>query len=309
MGLKLITIPEAQAISGDGRFVTFSSSATNLVPNDTNGWSDIFLRDTCSGATTGCTASTTRVSVANDGTQSTAPSGYAAIDTDGRYISFRMAGSSNLVPNDPNASVILHDTCCGASNLCTATNRSLFVGYAGDTVNGTVNNLWVLSPNGRFSGFGAEATNLVPGDPGTNVGAFIYDDCIGGPSGCIPHTDRVSVTYNGGPADNGSGAAVSSNDGNYVIFISIADNLLSYAYRSSAAYVHMTCANASANCVPTTYLLSVDSSTGIQANSSYSDLPAITPDGHNAVFISNAANWPGSLRSNGNNQVWLARVH
>jgi hypothetical protein len=53
----------------------------------------------------------------------------------------------------------------------------------------------------------------------------------------------------------------------------------------------------------------VDSSTGIQANSSYSDLPAITPDGHNAVFISNAANWPGSLRSNGNNQVWLARVH
>src|SRR5947208_9334720 len=55
------------------------------------------------------------------------------------------------------------------------------------------------------------------------VGAFFYDDCIGAPAGCIPHTDRVSVTYNGGPANNGSHAAVSSNDANYVAFISIAD--------------------------------------------------------------------------------------
>jgi len=94
-----------------------------------------------------------------------------------------------------------------------------------------------------------------------------------------------------------------------VVFISIADNLLSYAYRSSALYVRMTCANAAAGCVPTTYLLSLDSNTGIQGNSSYSDYPSITPDGHYAVFISDAANWPGSLQSNGKNQVWLARVH
>ena len=297
------------AISGDGRFIAFSSSATNLVSNDTNGWSDIFLRDTCFGATTACSASTTRVSVAKDGSQSTAPSGYASISADGRYISFRMAGSNNLVPNNPNASVILHDTCFGAPSGCSPSDQSLFVAYGGDTVNGTVNNLWILSPNGRFSAFGAEATNLVPGDSGQNVGAFVYDACIGGQQGCIPHTDRVSVTYNGGSANNGSGAAASSDDGNYAVFISIADNLLPYPYRSSSAYVRMTCANASADCVPNTYLLSMDSRTGIQANSSYSDYPAITPDGHYAVFISNAANWPGSLQSNGKNQVWLARVH
>jgi len=141
------------------------------------------------------------------------------------------------------------------------------------------------------------------------VGAFVYDDCIGAPAGCIPHTDRVSVTYIGGQADSGSIEAVSSNDGNYVAFISVADNLLSYSYRSSAVYVRMTCANSPTSCVPTTYLLSVDSNTGIQGNSQFSDSPAITPDGRYVVFISTAANWPGSLQSNGNHQVWLARVH
>jgi Tol biopolymer transport system component len=116
------------------------------------------------------------------------------------------------------------------------------------------------------------------------------------------------VAYNDGPANNGSTAAVSSEDGNYAVFVSIADNLLPYPYRSSAVYVRSTCANADASCVPTTYLLSFDSSSGIQANSSYSDFPAITADGRYAVFVSNAANWPGALQSNGKNQVWLARV-
>src|SRR5207245_883181 len=96
---------------------------------------------------------------------------------------------------------------------CTPANRSLFIGYAGDPVNGSVDYLWILTASGRFSGFGAVAKNLVPGDTGQNVGAFIYDDCIGAPASCIPHADPVSLTYNGGTADNGSGAAVSSDNG------------------------------------------------------------------------------------------------
>lgn len=295
------------AISADGRFVAFNSAATNLVPNDTNGWLDVLVRDTCLGVASGCSPSTTRVSVADDGSQSNAPACCPSISADGRYISF-LAEATNLVRNDPRASEVLHDTCFGAPIGCTPSNRSLFVGYGGTPPN-SGSTRWVLSANGRFSGFDAETNNLVPGDTGQMVGAFVYDDCIGAPAGCLPHTDRVSVTFNGGQADSGSVEAVSSNDGNYVAFISVADNLLSYAYRSSAVYVRMTCANALADCVPTTYLLSLDSNTGIQGNSQVSDYPAITPDGHYAVFISTAANWPGSLQSNGNHQVWLARVH
>jgi hypothetical protein len=204
--------------------------------------------------------------------------------------------------------VVLRDTCFGAPTGCNPSNRGLFVSYTGALVQGAVDNLWVLSASGRFSGFGSLATNLVPGNTGQMVGAFMYDDCIGAPPGCIPRTNQVSLTYNGGQPNSGAAAAVSSDDGNYVVFISIADNLLPYAYRASAVYVRMTCKNAPPGCVPTTYLLSFDASTGIQGNSSYSDYPAITPDGRYAVFISNAPNWPGPLQSNGNNQVWLARV-
>jgi hypothetical protein len=296
------------AISADGRFLAFNSVATNLVANDTNGWLDVFLRDTCFGAPAGCAPSTVRVSVANDGSQSNAPSCCPSISADGRYISFRMAGANNLVPNQPGAAVILRDTCFGAPAACTPSNQNLFVSYAGGPANGAVDNLWVLSAGGRYSGFGSLATDLVPGNTGQMVGAFVYDSCIGAPPGCIPRTDQVSLTYNGGQPNNGSGAAASSDDGNYVIFISIADNLLPFPYRASALYVRVTCKNAAPDCVPTTYTISRDSSTGIHGNSSYSDFPAITSDGRYAVFISNVPNWPGPLQSNGNNQVWLARV-
>jgi hypothetical protein len=294
------------AISADGRFVAFNSVATNLVANDTNGWLDVFLRDACLGVPTGCTPSTTRVSVANDGTQSNGPSARPSISADGRYVSF-LTGATNLVPGVNNAAAILHDTCLGASVGCTPGNRNLFVSYAGNSTSVDASS-WILSASGRFSGFDSLVPNLVPGDSNQAVDAFVYDDCIGAPPDCIPRTDRVSLTYIGGEANNGSGAAVSSDDGNFVVFISIADNLLSYAYRASAVYVRMTCKNAAPDCVPTTYLLSFDASTGIQGNSSYSDFPVITADGRYAVFISNAPNWPGPLQSNGNNQVWLARV-
>jgi hypothetical protein len=49
-------------VSGGGRYVVFQSDATSLVVGDTNGAIDIFLRDTCAGAS-GCTPTTSRVSV------------------------------------------------------------------------------------------------------------------------------------------------------------------------------------------------------------------------------------------------------
>ena len=228
------------------------------------------------------------------------------MSADGRYITFTTA-ATNVLP--PNGGLALHDTCFAAPAGCAPSNRNLFVGYNGGPPQGASESFWVLSANARYSGFNSlAASSLVPGVPNEPTAAFVYDSCIGGPAGCIPRNDEASLTFNGGLPDNGSGTAVSSNDGNHVVFLSIADNVLSYAYRSSSMYVRLTCANAAPGCIPTTYLLSVDSNTGIQGNSQYSDYPAITPDGHYAVFVSTAANWPGPLQSNGNTQVWLARV-
>lgn len=294
-------------INADGRFVAYASVASNLVASDTNAALDIFLRDTCNGAPAGCTPGTTRISVANDGSQSNGASAYPAISADGRYASFRTF-ATNLVPNDKNTTVVLHDTCIGASAGCTPSNRNLYLGYAGDAPNDAVDNLWILSANGRFSGYGSTATNLAPGDSNQAVDAFVSDNCIGAPAGCIPHTDRVSLTYNGGQADTGSGAAVSSDDGNHVAFISIASNLLPYAYSASAVYIRTGCTNAPTDCVPTTYLVSLNSSSGAPADSFYSDYPAITPNGRYVVFLSNATNLLTGTPSNGRNQIWLARV-
>ncbi|TLM76680.1 MAG: hypothetical protein FDZ75_09580, partial [Actinobacteria bacterium] len=69
----------APAVSGDGRYVAFESLSTNLVPGDTNGKRDVFVKDMQAGTVT-------RVSVDASGTQGTAPSAHASISSDGRYV-------------------------------------------------------------------------------------------------------------------------------------------------------------------------------------------------------------------------------
>src|SRR5262249_32007494 len=77
------------SVSGDGRFVAFHSAASNLVPGDTNGVTDVFVYDRQTGATA-------RVSVASDGTQGNASSLEPSVSGDGRFVAFYSA-ASNLV--------------------------------------------------------------------------------------------------------------------------------------------------------------------------------------------------------------------
>ena len=82
------------AISGDGSFVVFQSLASNLVPDDNNGVSDIFVHDRLAGVTV-------RVSVDSAGNEGNGDSGGLSISADGHYVAFGSA-ASNLVPNDTN---------------------------------------------------------------------------------------------------------------------------------------------------------------------------------------------------------------
>jgi Tol biopolymer transport system component len=82
------------AISADGRFVAFLSDASNLVPGDTNGVKDVFVRDRRTGTTR-------RVSVSSAGAQSKDSSDHPALSADGRLVAFQ-SGASNLVPGDTN---------------------------------------------------------------------------------------------------------------------------------------------------------------------------------------------------------------
>ena len=94
-----------QSINGNGRFVAFSSLSSNLVPGDTfsaGGFKDIFVHDTCFGASSGCAPSTVRVSVTPPPVSAQADdiSDYPAISGDGHYVVF-LSASTNLVNGAP----------------------------------------------------------------------------------------------------------------------------------------------------------------------------------------------------------------
>jgi hypothetical protein len=101
------------SISADGRFVAFGSLASNLVPGDNFGpaaWKDIFVRDTCYGAPSGCMPSTVRVSVAiasGVGTSSNQPNDYPAMSQDGHYVVF-MSSATNYLTGAGNGNTMIY---------------------------------------------------------------------------------------------------------------------------------------------------------------------------------------------------------
>jgi Tol biopolymer transport system component len=100
------------SISGDGRYVAFSSGATNLVAGDPNNRPDVFVHDRQTGTTT-------RVSVDSGGVQGNGASDSPSISGNGRYVAFR-SESTNFVPGgDFNwvADVFVHDTALFADGL------------------------------------------------------------------------------------------------------------------------------------------------------------------------------------------------
>jgi len=211
------------SLSDNARFVAFESNANNLVSGDSNGTFDIFLRDTCLGAT-GCTASTIRVSVANDGSQGVGASGFAALSDTGRFVVFT-SDASNLVTGDSNgvADIFLRDTCLGAAG-CTASTARVSVSTSG-TQASSASGFAAVSPNGRFVAFESAASELVSGDTNSLSDIFVRDTCAGVTS-CTPATIRVSVASDG-TQGNGGSIEADIGDGGFVSFESTASNLVS----------------------------------------------------------------------------------
>ncbi len=100
-------------VSADGRYVSFESNATNLVAGDTNGATDVFVRDLLSGTTE-------RVSLATGGAQGNADSTWSFVSADGRFVAFQ-SDATNLVAGDTNAAtdVFIRDReATGSTSLC-----------------------------------------------------------------------------------------------------------------------------------------------------------------------------------------------
>ena len=273
------------AISADGRFVAFISNADNLVPNDTNGVADAFLRDTCLGAPPGCTPSVVRVSLASDGAQANQGASDVGISANGRYIAFS-SRASNLVPgvNSGVSNVLLRDTCFGAGVSCTPTTV---------LVSPDVNDSFepALSADGRYVTF---ANEIVGGcdyyygcSPNVYL-AMIHDTCVGTASGCTPSTAVVSLA-NDGTQPNDTSAdpqALISGDGRYVTFRSAGSNLVADS-GGAGIFLRDTC-NGASGCNPSTIRVAVGNSGVIPAGNLFEF--AMSGKGRFVAFTSNATN-------------------
>jgi uncharacterized repeat protein (TIGR01451 family) len=241
----------------DGRFVVFASAASNLVPGDTNGVGDVFVRDRRTGVTE-------RVSLGPKGAQGNGDSNFFGISTapaisdDGRYVAFK-SDASNLVKGDRNnlTDVFVRDRAAGTTerisgdgggdnpgispdgnfvafetfdfdtdfaqdiylrNRTTGTIERISVSHDGSEVFGTSEDPVVA--NGPVVAFASSAPNLVPNDQ-SNIDVFVRDL-----SGLSPTTELVSVSSDEAPAgefDTSRNAAI-TGDGRFVAFQSDAQS-------------------------------------------------------------------------------------
>jgi cysteine-rich repeat protein len=208
------------ALSADGRYVAFSSVASNLVPGDTNGMLDVFVHDRLVG-------STERVNVDSAGNQSTgdfstiAATGLVfchcpAISADGRHVAF-WSLASDLVTGDTNSNfdAFVHDRLTGeTTRVSVKSDGSQSVPVVGPVHLG-------LSGDGRYVAFESRTSDLDPAKtpPPSVQGVFLHDRATGS-------TELVSVNSSGESANAlASGDPHLSFDGRYVTFVSTADNL------------------------------------------------------------------------------------
>lgn len=189
------------SVSSDGNLVVFASFASNLVPGDTNGNTDVFVRDMAA-------RTTTRVSVDSSGAQGSGEQ--PTIAADGRVVAFLSASPLGGVPAS-GRDIFVHD-------LVTRQTMDISFSTAGNHANDSTASA-SLSADGRFVAFHSPATNLVPGDTNAATDVFVRDTTLG-------TTTRVSVDSGGGEADDASLNASISGDGRSVAFDSRATNLV-----------------------------------------------------------------------------------
>ncbi len=194
------------SVSGDGRYTTFYSSASNLVSGDTNGRNDVFVRDSTAGTTS-------LVSVSSTGVQSNASSIDPAMSYDGRYVVF-VSNATNLVSGvtDGNLHIYLHDMGTGSTSVVDTA--------AGGTLGNGQSDYPDVSADGRFVVFQSTASNLVSGSSGGRSQIYAKDTSTGS-------IDELSVGSGGSEGNDSSMTPRISCDGGVVAFQSRASNLVS----------------------------------------------------------------------------------
>lgn len=203
------------ALSADGRYVVFTSTAINVVPEqkDTNGGTDVFLRDQVTGTTVLVSRASGSASSAGN-----APASGAHISADGRYVLFR-SKATNLVSGqvDPpgTSDLFLFDRVTEAMTLVSRSNASARQTGNADSLGEE------MSANGRFVLFSSLATDLVKGQSDTNSGrdVFLFDR-ISNATLLVSHAAGSAVRTGDSDSDFVFPYSVSS-DGTQLLFLTV----------------------------------------------------------------------------------------
>lgn len=197
-------------ISADGRFVAFSSDASNLVDGAASSFAQVYVHDRLTGTTT-------RMSVDGGGTPANGHSFNSGISADGRFVAL-VSDGSNLVAGDTNGlrDVFVHDRLTGAT---TRVNVDSTGAQTNGASNLSFNGGQAISANGRFVTFHSSASNLVADDTNGVQDVFLHDGLTG-------ITTLISVDSAGAQGNAASGGAAVNADGRFVGFISGATNLV-----------------------------------------------------------------------------------
>ena len=309
--------PNGASINGGmgmaGRVAVFASRASNLVPDDTNGAWDVFMRDTCmdywsGGTLPGCTPSTVRLSVAPDGSQAdgdsgatvNSPEGPVAVSYSGRYVAF-VSSATNLVDGDTNGvdDVFVTDTCTDVWGrpIATCTRTTVRASLRDGGTQSSAPASWpALAEGGGHVVFVSADPNMVAGDVNGVADVFLRDVCLGSGTGCTPGTRRISVTSGATGANGASGSPTFT--GRYVAFTSAANNLVAGDTNGVVdVFMRDTCIGAETECRPSTERISLGNG-DVQADGASAEPLVGLPmegtlgdyHGRFVVFVSSAAN-------------------
>ncbi|WP_433728197.1 hypothetical protein ACQP2Y_14325 [Actinoplanes sp. CA-051413] len=254
------------AISANGRYVAFTSAASDLVRRDTNGAWDVFVRDVRTGVIS-------RVSLSETGAQLDGASYQPAISGDGRYIAF-LSFATNVIAGDPNptGNIFLHDRRTGSTvRIPPAGEGAPYAPYADSPS---------ISRDGRVIAFSSRNA-VLPGDTNDTSDVFVWRRGTA-------RIEQVSVSSQGHPGDAESYDAAVSADGRYVAFTSNSGNLATDG-ATGQWQIHLRDLR-----TRTTTMVS-RSSSGVPANGE-SNVGGVSAGGRYVLFTSSASNLvPGDV--------------
>jgi Tol biopolymer transport system component len=195
------------SISGDGRYVVFTSKDDSLVPNDLNGVADLFRHDRMTGETI-------RINVSSNGTASNSVADddfYPSISIDGNRVVFS-SKATNLIPDDKNGQqdVFMREVAAGTTTLVNLKKTDPMEGGAGACAS--------ISGSGRYVVFTANTTDFEGGDDGFTD---VYRRDLH-----LNETRLVSRPWTNKQIDGASGSPSVTPDGRYVVFRSAATTLV-----------------------------------------------------------------------------------